>query len=257
MTITFQSRELCRKVTFSAIIPTTTKSLYDPVDKKEESKGPLRTLYLLHGWDGNHEDWVQNTRIVELATKHHIAVILPSGENSFYVDHPNANNYGKFLVEELIQETRSLFHLSEKREDTWIAGLSMGGYGALRNGLLHQETFGKIAAFSSRILTKNDKYHELEEENPINKRLQAIIGGESYQFLPKEMDIYELSRETSIFSDLYLACGTEDFLYEENRAYHHYLLEKEIKHIYKEAPGRHDWNFWNQVIVEALEWMTQ
>lgn len=84
---TMQSKQLMRKVNFSAILPSSTKSLYDPETEGTQIDKPFKTLYLLHGWDGNHEDWIQNTRIVELATKYGIAVIMPSGENSFYVDH--------------------------------------------------------------------------------------------------------------------------------------------------------------------------
>ena len=86
LTGSFQSKELFRKVNFTAIIPTRTRSIYEPEDAEANSGQPLKTLYLLHGWDGNHEDWLQNTRIVELAIKHHVAVIMPDGQNSFYVD---------------------------------------------------------------------------------------------------------------------------------------------------------------------------
>lgn len=255
LTATFQSKELMRKVSFSAIIPTSTKSLYDPESTEEKDKYPLKTLFLLHGWDGNHEDWIQNTRIVELSTKYQIAIILPSGENSFYVDHPNHNNYGKFISEELVREVRRLFPLSEDRENTWIAGLSMGGYGALRNGLTYSETFGKIAAFSSRLFTKDDPYHDLKEDNPINYRIRAIIDSNSFEDLPKDMDLYEIVKKANFNPELFLACGTEDHLYEENWAFHRYLEDSGIEHEYIESAGEHNWNFWSTYIEKAIQWM--
>ncbi|SFK16513.1 S-formylglutathione hydrolase FrmB [Marinilactibacillus piezotolerans] len=253
---TMQSKELMRKVSFTAIIPSSTKSIYDPRTEKSINKSPFKTLYLLHGWDGNHEDWVQNTRIVELATKLGVAVIMPSGENSFYVDHSNGDYYGRFIGQELVNETRHLFNLSTKREDTWIASLSMGGYGALRNGLSYSETFSKIAAFSSRILTKNDPNHDLSIDDRMNAHLQYIIGSKSYKDLSLDMDIYELVLQSSI-PELFIACGTEDFIYEDSLQFHKFLKDNQINHIYRASPGEHKWNFWDRTIEEAIEWMVQ
>lgn len=254
LTATFQSRELMRKVSFTAIIPTATKSLYDPTPVTEES-GPLKTLYLLHGWDGNQEDWIQNTRIVKWATQYNIAVIMPSGENSFYVDHPSGGNYGKFIGRELVEETRKLFPLSSKREDTYIGGLSMGGYGALRNGYHFSDTFGKILAFSSRVFQKNDPYHDLTEDGPINRRIWHMIGSKSFHDVPDNIDIYSLIKNCHNKPDLFLSCGTEDFLFEENRALHEYLNESGVEHKYMEEPGEHNWSFWESSIQEALAWV--
>ncbi|GEN51698.1 alpha/beta hydrolase [Alkalibacterium pelagium] len=255
VTVSFQSRELMRSVQHKAIIPTSTKSLYDPDDAPEVEMKDLRTLYLLHGWDGSHEDWINNTRIIELATKYGIAVIMPSGENSFYVDHPNGNNYGKFIGEELIDETRKLFPLSKKRDDTWIAGLSMGGYGALRNGIYYSDKYSKIAAFSSRIRTSQDK-EDLSKVNPITQRTKAIIKGDSYKALPEDMDIKKLVNASDHLPELYIVCGTEDFLINENRKFHKWLDSKQIEHHYEEESGKHDWDYWNIYIERALEWLT-
>lgn len=253
VTASFQSFELMRKVSFTAIIPTATKSLYDPTPVKTD-RGPLKTLYLLHGWDGNHEDWIQNSRIVKWATQYNIAVIMPAGENSFYVDHPNGDNYGRFIARELVQETRKLFHLSDKKEDTFIGGLSMGGYGALRNGYLYSGTFGKVVALSSRIFKKHDPYHDLSEKGPINQRIWQLIGSKSYDDVPDDLDIYHLIENCKDKPELFLACGTEDFLFRENRALHDWLKSKEIKHTYMEEPGEHNWTFWAESMIQALPW---
>lgn len=253
LTATIQSRELMRKVTFSAIIPTATKSLYDP-DPVEETSGPLKTLYLLHGWDGNHEDWMQNSRIVKWATEYNIAVIMPSGENSFYVDHPSEDNYEKFIGEELVEETRKLFPLSDKREDTFIGGLSMGGYGALRNGYVYSDTFSKVIALSSRIFKKHDPFHDLKEDNPINKRIWHLLGSKSYDDVPDELDIYHLIEHCQNKPELFLACGSEDFLIDENVALHKWLVENSVEHEYMIERGIHDWAFWSKSMQKALPW---
>ena len=99
-------------------------------------EGPWPTLYLLHGYTGNQVDWLYRSDIEKWAMQHGYAVIMPSGGNSFYLDNETTGErYGVFIGEELVEVTRKMFPLSHKREDTVIAGLSMGGYGAIRNGL--------------------------------------------------------------------------------------------------------------------------
>lgn len=255
LTTTFQSEELKRKVTFTAIIPTPTKSLYDYETKAEAKPEGLKTLYLLNGWNGNHEDWIQNSTIIKLADQYNLAVIMPSGDNSFYVDHVDDSNYGKFIGEELVTVTRGLFPLSTKREDTFIGGLSMGGYGALRNGYVYNKTFSKILGLSSSILHKGDKVHDLSEENPINSKLKFIIQSDSFNDMDDSMDIYRVIENAETKPDLFMACGTEDFLYEENLAVHNWMESENIAHHYVEAPGEHNWKFWEMTISQALEWI--
>ena len=113
-------------------------------------KAPFKTLFLLHGISGNHADWISETRIRSWAESHGIAVVMPSGYNAFYLDQPEAHNYyGRFVGQELVEVARRMFPLSDRREDTFIGGISMGAYGALRNGLKYCETF-PTACSSSR-----------------------------------------------------------------------------------------------------------
>ena len=254
LTTTFQSEALKRKVTFSAIIPTPTKSLYDYETKAEAEPEGLKTLYLLNGWNGNHEDWIQNSTIIKLADQYNLAVIMPSGDNSFYVDHVEGSDYGRFIGEELVNVTRSLFPLSTKRKDTFIGGLSMGGYGALRNGYVYSKTFSRIIALSSSILHKGDKVHDLSEDNPINQKLKFIIQSDTFTDMDDSLDIYQVIKKAETKPELFLACGTEDFLYEENLGVHKWMEENEIEHHYVEAPGEHNWKFWEMTISQALEW---
>ena len=138
--VNFLSRALFRTVPAYVVLPT------DRIPAEEDK--PFKTLCLLHGLLGNYTDWVHNTQIQRLAEDRRLAVVMPSGDNSFYVDNPVSKN-GEFIGRELVELTRRMFPLSHKREDTFIAGLSMGGFGALRNGLCYPETFGYIAGLSS------------------------------------------------------------------------------------------------------------
>jgi len=252
----FLSETLQRKVPLTAVIPTRTEMTHRNAGNDKDYPKPIPAIYLLHGWDGSNDDWLVNARIAELARKYHIAFIMPAGENSFYLDHPNGNAYGQYIGEELVKASRELFPLSTKREDTWLAGLSMGGYGALRNGFKYSETFSKVAAFSSRILSKRDApNNEPLEDHLINNHLKAIIQSDTLADLRADDDPYDLVINRKQKQDLYLAVGFDDFLYDENKDFHHYLEEEGIEHGYHESAGGHDWDFWNKHIEKSVQWM--
>lgn len=253
--VDFYAESLYRQTSYKAIIPT-----------KELDQFPdgLPTLYLLHGLHGNDSNWLYHTNIVKIAEKFNIAVILPNGENSFYIDHEERRNYyGKLIGEELVTESRKLFPLSHKREDTFIGGLSMGGYGALRNGLKYCDTFGGIIAFSSALLQKeimNPKKHR--DDHPFGQRdyIEATFGPID-QFHENENNMEYLIKVVKesgkTIPELYIACGTDDDLIEQNRAFHHYLEKLNIKHTYIETEGAHDWAFWSKEIEPAVRWLYQ
>lgn len=132
----------------------------------------------------------------------------------------------------------------------------MGGYGALRNGLYYNDTFSKLAAFSSRVLTAQEKNHDLSQEDKMNLHMQYIVGSKSYSDLEGDLDIYKLAQKENR-PELFIACGTEDFIYQDSRELHEFLEEKNIEHIYEEAPGEHKWDFWDIYIEKAIEWMIE
>lgn len=253
LTGSFQSQAVSRKISFSAILPTDISSIDDPGIVGVTTNQPLKTLYLLHGWDGNHEEWLHNTRIAELAIKYHTAFILADGQNSFYVDQPNGDRFGQYIGEELVHQTRQLFHLSDKREDTAIGGLSMGGYGALRTAFYYGETFGSIVAFSSKLFSKraNEIY---DGDSAIEKRLRSIFGSSSTSQMPEDLDLEQLAVRSKQ-PNLFLACGTEDELAPENRLFHQFLLDNQYEHKYFETAGGHDWIFWNAALEQSMEWL--
>lgn len=145
------SESLLRKVPVTCIIPIDKSNYFDLENDKVEL--PLKTLYLLHGGFGSDLDWLSGTRIERYATEHHLAVIMPAGENGFYLDTKSGvRNYGQFIGKELVELMQKMFPLSSKREDTFIGGLSMGGYGALINGLRYHDTFNKIGLLSPALM---------------------------------------------------------------------------------------------------------
>lgn len=254
--VDFVSRSLFRTVTINAVIPV------DKIGVEKPSNKPFKTLYLLHGIFGNYTDWVVGTRILRWAEKHNLAVIMPSGENKFYVDHPESlDNFSTFIGEELVEVTRRLFPLSTKREDTFIAGLSMGGYGAITNGLKYYQTFGYIAGLSSAFVLE-DAVQSVNDPKlpPISQRsYYESLFGDLTKLKGSDKDYEELAKRLSThptdFPKIYMACGTEDFLYKANIAYRDFLAKQGADVTFMEGPGGHDWDFWDTYILKVLQWL--
>lgn len=249
--INFNSKCLQRNVVINAIIP---------VEQSEEVK-PFPTLYLLHGYGGNHNDWMNETKIQAYANKHRLAVIMPCGENKFYLDDRKTNElYGQFITEELVDFTRNLFPLSHHQHETFIGGLSMGGYGALINGLKASDTFGAIIALSSALIIP--EIANMAENHVFGigtydfyvrvfGKLDELIGSERD---PEALLLTHL-KDNKAVPRLYMACGTEDFLIQQNRRFVAFLEKHNIQVTYIEASGAHEWDFWDSYIKDAIEWL--
>lgn len=253
--VNYYSNALMRRVTYKAVVPTDGPE-YPGMPPKENRT--FRTLYLLHGLMGNYIDWVTDSRIAQLAMQHNIAVITPSGDNSFYVDQEAiGNNYGDFVGRELVEETRKLFPLSAKREDTYIAGLSMGGYGAIRNGLKYHDTFGALAGLSSALITEQVS----ESTNDADRRYYEAVFGDLTKFKGSDKDVKALidkiKEENGVMPKIYLSCGTEDSLININRKFRDFLASRGVKYTYEEGPGVHDWKFWDGHIEKVLNWLDE
>lgn len=255
----YASNALKRTVQVKGIIP---KEVMGMEDRKlqPDYQRPMKALYLLHGYTGNCNEWLLYSNIAELSIKYNIAVFMPSGENSFYLNNEAMEAYySDFIGGELVEYTRSLFGLSAERGDTIIGGLSMGGFGAIYNGLRFSNHFGKIIALSSALII-----HDIEDKD---ETFDNGIATYSY-FLHVFGDLNKVAKsdnnpeviiektimEGKKIPELYMACGTSDFLIEQNRSFHRFVLSHDIKHIYIEDEGIHDWKFWNQYIELGLQW---
>jgi len=221
--------------------------------------GPFKTLYLLHGFMGNCNDWLHGSLIEEMSMQFGIAVVMPDGVNGFYVDQPNSGIRGsEFIGRELVDVTRLAFPLSDKREDTLIAGLSMGGYGALYNSLRHSDVFGHAIALSAPIkIIRSESEHE-----PKDIGFKQTLG--YFEALHGDLaGVEETDRNIALhakraldsgrpITDLYIACGYNDSLVPENRLLHEELRDIGFPHTYEEGPGTHEWAFWNEYLRRGL-----
>jgi S-formylglutathione hydrolase FrmB len=258
LTATYTSACINRPTTFTAIIPfEKTSDVFHPHPGPCRADVKLKSLYLLHGILGNHQDWILNTNLTELAEKYQVAIILPSGDNSFYVDNYEDQRYGEFIGKELVEVSRTLFPLSRNREDTFIAGLSMGGYGALRNGIKYNETFSHAAGLSSALVfyfasaSTNEALYTFQKRYFYEKTF-----GDLNNLIGSDMDLEALINTCTNPPKLFMAIGREDFLYESNQRFRSYLETMgSIDFTYEEGPGNHTWDFWRTYLDHVLQWL--
>jgi len=254
----FYSVSLNRAVEFIAVIPNDVPPMM--IGENPHYKRPTKTVYLLHGHGGKSTDWLYNGNLTLLAAQYNVNFILPSGENWFYLDSQASDRkYASFLGEELVNYVRRTFGLSDKAEDTMIGGLSMGGFGALHTGLLYPETFSKVIALSSALIIYDIKGMEASVHNGMaNEEYYSMVFGDlsnvDTTINNPETLVNRNIEEGKKNPEIFMAIGTEDFLYEQNQIFRRFLESKNIEFEYKEGPGVHDFNFWNKYIVEGLEW---
>lgn len=254
--VDFFSQSLLRNSTFYAVIPC--DKMY--FDGRIRTPGPFKTLYLLHGVFGDYTDWLYGTRIQRWAQDRNLAVIMPSGENKFYVDNEKSTDKFSKYIEELVAVSRHMFHLSNKREDTFIAGLSMGGYGAITNGLKYSGLFSHIAGLSAALHI--DTFVDATEDAPLpimrRSYLESVFGDlDALQGSDKDFHALakRLTEENKELPEIYLACGTEDDLIGCNRTFRDELEQLGYPVTWKEGPGGHEWDFWDRMILDVLEWL--
>ena len=249
--VSYLSKALFRTVPVNVILPA------DKIDFETSSYSmkdghKFKTLYLLHGLLGSYIDWVSGTRIQRWAEEKNLAVVMPSGDNAFYVNSSVVmNDYSSFIGKELVDVTRMMFPLSDKREDTFIAGLSMGGYGAIRNGIVYSDTFSHVAGFSSAV-------HIFDDEYEIRQMDESIFGGMEKAMKTNanpKVALEELISEKRPMPKFYLSCGTEDDLFKANVNFRDFLKEKGADVTWYEGKGGHEWDFWDAEIKKVLNWL--
>lgn len=241
ITLSFHSEALERTVPLRALVPL-----------EDAPRVPMPAMYLLHGLYGSEQDWFQYTRVMLWARAKGLAVFCPAGENGFYVNQADTGEaYMRYVGEELPAFTRRLFPLSSRREDTFIAGLSMGGYGALNAGLTYPETFGKVAALSAalRPWKRMDKPQGGCVQRPAYAR--ALFGQDT-----EPWDTLTLARQCGARApELWLSCGAQDDLLEENIALVNGLRQAGIPAYFDQPPGAHNWDFWDREIQRVIDWL--
>lgn len=250
----YHSDTLKTAVSVNVLLPEKSKTLIGMDGKMD---GSMKTLYLLHGLSDDHTIWMRRTSIERYAIERGIAVVMPNVGRSWYADTAYGAKYFTFVTEELPKMCRKFFNgMSDRPEDTFVAGLSMGGYGAIKAALRCPETYGGCASLSGALDIFDARRLKIWDE------WKGIFGPDLQdpsELLGTEHDVFALAKQydsrKNPYPKMFLWCGTEDALVKVNRQFRDHLTQLQIPHVYEESEGNHSWKWWDLHIQEALDFL--
>ncbi len=227
-----------------------------PKDYKNNVASRYAVIYLLHGLTGHYTNWTDKTELAEYAFNHQFIIVTSEGDNGWYTDSvatPN-DKYESYIIKELIPEIDKKFRTIADRDHRMIAGLSMGGYGAIKFGLKYPEMFSLVGSFSGAVWAAS---YNAKNAGDIGKGIDVVLGADDSE-ARRANDVFKMVRELTperlkAAPFIYLSCGTEDFIFQSSRDFNALLIEKKIPHEYREHSGIHDWVFWNDQVREFLD----
>ncbi len=250
-TIQFQSKLVNSTLPYNVVLPPDYES-----PQARITRYPV--LYLLHGLTGHYSDWTSRTRLAEYAAGYGMIIVTPEGNNGWYTDSAMTptDKYETYIVQELIPDVRNRYRTIETREARAIAGLSMGGYGALKFGVKYPDLFVFVASMSGALGAASWTEQDLRGHESIWHSLVEIFGPPDSPVRAAN-DLHQLYRglpaeRLSALPYVYLDCGTEDPLLQSSRALADILLTRKIPHEFRQLPGAHNWNYWNRQVAEVL-----
>ena len=252
--VDFYSHVLMMEMQMDVILPENTRGQIG-MEGQSTSTG-WKTLYLLHGMSDDHTIWQRRTSIERYASSKGIAVVMPTTHLGWYTDMHLGFKYFTFVTDELPKICRQMFpNLSPRREDTFAAGLSMGGYGALKCGLRAPHVFSKVACLSAGFIDAN--WLKRTAGDLARGSLWTDIFGPADEFAGSFNDLFAAAKELPVEErpDVYIWCGTEDFLHKQNIKMRNHLRKLNYNLIYEESHGDHQWLYWDRKIQTILDWL--
>lgn len=246
MELHFHSDALQHAASMTVILPERARTR---IGMQGDRGDTFPTLYLLHGLSDDHTIWLRRTSVERYAARYGLAVVMPNAERSWYCDMAHGERYYQHIAQEVPALCRSLFRgMSERPEDTYIAGLSMGGYGALKIALRSPGVYGGVASFSGALNVAERHWDTPAYWEDVFGARDAIRGSEN--------DVYALAeqaaRQGTVPSRCYLSCGTEDGLLDDTRRMRDLLLAHGVTPEYHEQPGEHCWDVWDDELERSL-----
>ena len=214
----------------------------------KDEEGKYAVVYLLHGYTDDYTKWCRLTAIERYANDLGIAVVMPDGGKSFYTDMIHGDPYFTYLTEEVPAYVQKWLPITKDPTYTYIAGLSMGGYGAMKMALTYPERYKAAGSFSG-VLAMVEMANAIlpEDSEPWLKRTEIDVPlafGDVTKIAGSSNDVYWLAEEAKkagkLLPDLYLSCGTEDFIYEHTTFFAGHLENLGIPFNYHEEPGVHE-----------------
>lgn len=243
----FLSEVLTKSMSMTVILPQET----DQPQASATKKYPV--LYLLHGFSDNHTAWTRLTGIERYVNDLGLAVVMPAIDNSYYTDMVHGGAYWTFLTEELPAIVQSFFPISGDRQHTFVAGNSMGGFGALKWGLNCPDRIAAVASLSG----VTDMVFHLDNvpKNPNHKNthFSLIFGDNDIRQTDNDL-VWKVSQQGQK-PLLYQLCGTEDFLFEHNQRFNQACSENQIPVKTEFDQGDHTWAYWDEKIQHVLAWL--
>lgn len=254
MHVNFHSESLGMETAMNVIVPQFAKGV--PGIGMPGYPKKLPALYLLHGLSGDESVWMRRTSIERYAAQYPLVIIMPDGGRSFYTDMHHGYKYWTFVSRELPAICEGLFPISSRREDRFAAGLSMGGYGAMKLGLGAPNRFSAVASLSGAIDMRGK---EVYEKRPVEFQIEMQnVFGDPEAMEGSFNDLFALGEKLRKAPEkapkMYMACGTEDDLLPGNRKFRDAFGET-FDLTYEEGPGDHTWDFWDTYIRKALAWL--
>jgi len=246
-TVQLQSKLVNATVPYNVVLPR---------DYRSASATRYPVLYLLHGLGGHYTDWVTRTNVADYAAQYRLIVVMPEGNDSWYVDNAS-DKYKSYILKELIPDVDKKYRTIQARYGRAVAGLSMGGYGAIKYGLKYPATFVFAGSMSGAFGVTRYTQNEMGGSNwePFLK-IFGPVGSDTRT----TNDLFLIARDLSTarvasLPYFYLDCGTEDAAqhFNANRELSQIFLEKKIAHEYRELPGNHSWAYWDQQVQEVLK----
>lgn len=243
---TVLSTELGRQTSFTAILPH---------DTKTAPEWGFPVLYLLHGRTDDENTWLYRSNIERYATQRGIVVVMPDAPLSFYANHQNGARYFSYIVDELPELVSNMLRVSFRREDTFIGGVAMGGYGALKCALLRPEKYRGCIALSA---TADIEQVIVSDCRSGNDAIWRGICGEALN-VPKDMDIFRLVDDYRNFANVsprfYIACGKSDPVFEANLRLKDCLDKYRVDYTFEQAGAGAEWGFWDVAIQRGIDCM--
>ncbi|MDD3430211.1 MAG: alpha/beta hydrolase-fold protein [Oscillospiraceae bacterium] len=241
-------------------------TLYFPTDLPVETglNTPKGVLYLLHGYTNCGSDWLSMTAAGRYAADNSLILVMPDMHNSFYADMVYGGNYYTYITEELPAFLHSMMRLPTGRENTFVAGLSMGGYGALLLGLSRPDLYSAAASFSGAVdvqymLDIANQYPQAEAA--CADMFDAIYG--QHVTVPPQYNLLALAQKAAQLPKqqqprIMCTVGLQDhepyFIYEQNQNFKATMEKLPLAYHYMEWEGRHEWNFWDRSLCEAIDY---
>lgn len=254
------SKALYRSVNINVVLPLpdSNNDFFGAEIRYPQPGEKYPVLYLLHGFSADESDWQRFSRIESYAQAKNLAVVMPDGYNSFYEDSPFGAAYATYITEELPAAMEAIFPISGKRENRFIAGLSMGGGGTYKLALRFPEKYAAAASLSGGLNTRRS--NSPSGVSSRSNEWRKFAYGQNFEyFVPQMSDLKQLLKrrveEGADLPRLYQCCGTEDFTYPDNVAFRDYARELGVDLTWEDGPGAHNFDFWDPYIRKILDWL--